>query len=196
MRGAIIAIVVVVVAAVLIFGSATGTYNRLVQASQQVNAAQADVETQLQRRFDLIPNLVESTKAVLAQERAVFEALARARTQYAGTNPGTPERIEAANQYQGAIARLLVIVENYPVLRSNETVQSLMRELASTENQVAYARRNYNMAVQAYDTLVQSFPTTLYAGAFGFRPRPYFQAQPGAEQAPRVNLSVPAPPKP
>jgi len=194
MRGATIAAVIVVVVAVLVYGTFAGTYNRLVQANQQVNAAQADVETQLQRRFDLIPNLVESTKAVLIQERTVFEALATARTQYAGTRPGTPERVEAANQYQSAIARLLVIVENYPVLRSSETVQSLMRELASTENQVAYARRGYNAAVQAYDTMVQSFPTNLLASSFGFRPRPYFQAQPGSEQAPRVNLSVPAKP--
>ena len=80
------------------------------------------------------------------------------------------------------------------MLRSSETVQSLMRELASTENQVAYARRGYNAAVQAYDTMVQSFPTNLLASSFGFRPRPYFQAQPGSEQAPRVNLSVPAKP--
>ena len=193
MRGPVVAVVVVLVVGLLIFGSFSGTYNHLVQASQQVNAAQADVETQLQRRFDLIPNLVESTKAVLVQERTVFAALARARTQYAGTRPGTPDRIEAANQYQSAIARLLVIVENYPVLRSSETVQSLMRELAATENQLAYARRNYNLAVQAYDTMVQSFPTTLLAKPMGFSPRPYFQAQPGAEQAPRVNLSVPAP---
>jgi LemA protein len=194
MRGAAVAAVIVVVAVVLVYGSFAGTYNRLVQANQQVNAAQADVETQLQRRFDLIPNLVESTRGILAQERAVFEAIATARTQYAGTRPGTPERVEAANQVQGALARLLVIVENYPVLRSNETVQSLMRELASTENQVAFARRGYNTAVQAYDTMVQSFPTNLLASSFGFRPRPYFQAQPGSEQAPRVNLSVPAKP--
>src|SRR5690348_5218626 len=185
MRGATIAIVVVVAVVILVYGSLAGTYNRLVQANHQINAAQADVETQLQRRFDLIPNLVEATKAVLAQERVVFDAIASARTRYAGTPPGSPERIDAANQYQSAIARLLVIVENYPVLRSNETVQGLMRELASTENQVAFARRGYNQAVQAYDTAVQTFPTNLLASTFGFRPRPYFQAQPGAEQAPR-----------
>ena len=108
-------------------------------------------------------------------------------------DPKLAERIEAANAYESAIARLLVIVENYPVLRSSETVQGLMRELASTENQVAFARRGYNTAVQAYDTTVQTFPTNLIAGAMGFHPRPYFQAQPGAEQAPRVNLSVPNP---
>jgi LemA protein len=177
MRGATIAIVSVVAAALLIYATFAGTYNRLVQANQQVNAAQAEVETQLQRRFDLIPNLEASTKGVLTQERAVFQALANARTRYSGTSPQTPERIDAANQYQSAIARLLVIVENYPVLRSNETVQGLMRELSATENQVAYARRGYNQAVQAYDTAVQTFPTNLLASTFGYRPRPYFQAQ-------------------
>jgi LemA protein len=194
MRGVTIAIVVVVAAVLLVYGSFAGTYNRLVQANQEVNAKQGDVEAQLQRRFDLIPNLVEATKAAMAQERAVFEAIAAARTRYAGTAAGSPERIEAANQYQSAIGRLLVIVENYPVLRSNETVQGLMRELSSTENQIAYARRGYNQAVQAYDTAVQTFPTTIFASMFGFRPRPYFQAQPGAEQAPHVNIPVPTKP--
>ena len=193
MRGAAIAIGVIVAAGLLVYGTFAGTYNRLVQANQQVNAAQAEVETQLQRRFDLIPNLVESTKAVLTQERTVFGDIAKARTQYAGTQPGSPERIEAANQYEGAIGRLLVIVENSPVLRSSETVQGLMRDLASTENQVAFARRGYNTAVQSYNTMVQTFPTNLLAGTFGFHPRPYFQAQPGAEQAPRVDLTVPPP---
>lgn len=193
MRRPLIVLLVVVVAALLAVSSVTGTYNRLVQARQQVDASQADVETQLQRRFDLIPNLEASARAVLAQERAVFGALAQARTRYAGTQPGTPERIDAANQYQSAIARLLVIVENYPVLRSNETVQSLMRELSATENQVAFARRQYNAAVQIYDTMIQTFPPSLIASSFGFRPRPYFQAQPGSERAPRINLGVPTP---
>ena len=193
MRAALIAVLVVVVIGVVSVSSVAGAYNHLVQLRQQVDAAQADVETQLQRRFDLIPNLVESTRAVLAQERTIFEALARARTQYAGTQPGTPQRIDAANNLEGALARLLVIVENYPVLRSSETVQSLMQQLASTENQLAFSRRQYNTAVQVYDTALQTFPTTLVASAFAFQPRPYFQAQPGAQQAPRVNLGVPTP---
>ncbi len=192
MRGPLVPILVIVLAALVAYSAWVGTYNRLVAARQQVDAAQADVETQLQRRFDLIPNLVEATRAVLTQERTVFEALAQARTRYAGTAPGTPERVQAANQVEGALGRLLVIVENYPVLRSNETVQSLMRELASTENQVAYSRRTYNGAVLAYDTMIQTFPTSLVADG-GFLPRPYFQGQPGVEQAPRVNLSVPSP---
>jgi LemA protein len=193
MRSALIAVLVVVLIGVMAVSSVAGTYNHLVQLRQQVDASQANVETQLQRRFDLIPNLVASTRAVLAQERTVFEALARARTQYAGTQPGTPQRINAANNVEGALGRLLVIVENYPTLRSNDTVQSLMQQLASTENEVAFARRQYNAAVQGYDTAIQTFPTALIASSFGFQPRPYFQAQPGAGQAPRVNLGVPTP---
>ncbi|HYM69116.1 MAG TPA: LemA family protein [bacterium] len=189
MRVATVVVLGLALVGVIVYSTVAGTYNRLVQANQQVSAAQAEVETQLQRRFDLVPNLVEATRATLTQERAVFGAIAQARTHYAGTQAGTPERVEAANQYESAIARLLVIVENYPVLRSNETVQALMRQLASTENEVAFARRGYNASVQAYDTMVQSFPTTLIAGSLGFHPRPYFQAQPGAEQAPRVNLT-------
>jgi len=192
MRTVAVTALVLVAIALVLYSTVAGTYNRLVQVNQQVNAAQAEVETQLQRRFDLIPNLVEATRAVLTQERAVFGAIAQARTHYAGTPPGTPDRVAAANQYEGAIARLLVVVENYPVLRSNETVQSLMQQLASTENQVAFARRGYNAAVQTYDTMVQTFPTALIAPSLGFHPRPYFEAQPGAEQAPRVNLTVPA----
>jgi LemA protein len=189
MRVATVVVLGLALVGVIVYSTVAGTYNRLVQANQQVSAAQAEVETQLQRRFDLVPNLVEATRATLTQERAVFGAIAQARTHYAGTQAGTPERVEAANQYESAIARLLVIVENYPVLRSNDTVQALMRQLASTENEVAFARRGYNASVQAYDTMVQSFPTTLMAGSLGFHPRPYFQAQPGAEQAPRVNLT-------
>jgi len=189
MRIAAVVVLGIALVVAIVYSTVAGTYNRLVQANQQVSAAQAEVETQLQRRFDLVPNLVEATRATLTQERAVFGAIAQARTHYAGTQAGTPERVAAANQYEGAIARLLVIVENYPVLRSNDTVQALMRQLASTENEVAFARRGYNASVQTYDTTVQSFPTTLIAGNLGFHPRPYFQAQPGAEQAPRVNLT-------
>ena len=194
MRTLAVVLLVIVLVGLLAYSSVAGTYNRLVQANQQVSAAQANVETQLQRRFDLVPNLVASTRAALQQERAVFGAIADARTHYAGTQPGSPERVQAANQYEGAIARLLVVVENYPVLRSNDTEQSLMAQLATTENEIAYARRGYNQTVQAYNTTLQSFPTVLFARTLGFQPRPYFEAQPGSEQAPRVDLNIPAKP--
>jgi LemA protein len=191
MRTVAIVLGILVVVGLLIYSAVAGTYNRLVQSNQVVSAAQANVETQLQRRFDLVPNLVASTRSILQQERAVFGEIADARTRYAGTQPGSPERVQAANQYEGAIARLLVVVENYPVLRSSETVQSLMQQLASTENEIAFARNRYNQAVQAYNTMIQSFPTVLYARSLGFESRPYFEAQPGSQQAPRVDLNLP-----
>ena len=176
MRGLAIVALVILLLLVAVGGSLAGTYNRLVQASQQVDQSWANVETQYQRRFDLIPNLVEATKGFLQQERAIFGEIAEARTRYAGAR--TPsERVQAANQLEGALARLLVIVENYPVLRSSETVQRLMAELAGTENEIAFARRAYNQAVLQYNTLVKTFPTNLVAGFLGFRERPFFQAQ-------------------
>jgi len=190
MRGLAIVALVILLLLVAVGGSLAGTYNRLVQASQQVDQSWANVETQYQRRFDLIPNLVEATKGFLQQERAIFGEIAEARTRYAGAR--TPsERVQAANQLEGALARLLVIVENYPVLRSSETVQRLMAELAGTENEIAFARRAYNQAVLQYNTLVKTFPTNLVAGFLGFRERPFFQAQAGAERAPRIDLTIP-----
>jgi LemA protein len=190
MRGLAIVALVILLLLVAVGGSLAGTYNRLVQASQQVDQSWANVETQYQRRFDLIPNLVEATKGFLQQERVIFGEIAEARTRYAGAR--TPsERVQAANQLEGALARLLVIVENYPVLRSSETVQRLMAELAGTENEIAFARRAYNQAVLQYNTLVKTFPTNLVAGFLGFRERPFFQAQAGAERAPRIDLTIP-----
>ncbi|MDR5695568.1 MAG: LemA family protein [Armatimonadota bacterium] len=195
MRGLVIVALVILLLLVVVGGSLAGTYNRLVQASQQVDQSWANVETQYQRRFDLIPNLVEATKGFLQQERAIFGQIAEARTRYAGAR--TPsERVEAANQLEGALARLLVIVENYPTLRSSETVQRLMAELAGTENEIAFARRAYNQTVLQYNTLVKTFPTNLVAGFLGFRERPFFQAQPGAERAPRIDLTIPQQTKP
>jgi len=193
MRGALIAVAVIVVVAVLAVLPAIGTYNRLVQLNQQVEKAWADVETQYQRRFDLIPNLVASTQGFLQQERAVFNAIAEARTRYAGAPRGSEARVEAANQLEGALARLLVIVENYPVLRSSDVVQRLMTDLSGTENEIASARRTYNEVVREYNSTIKTFPTALYAGMFGFKERAFFSAQAGAQQAPRVDLTVPTP---
>ncbi len=193
MRGALIAVAVIIVIVVLAVLPAIGTYNRLVQLNQQVEKAWADVETQYQRRFDLIPNLVASTQGFLQQERAVFNAIADARTRYAGAPRGSEARVEAANQLEGALARLLVIVENYPTLRSSDVVQRLMTDLSATENEVASARRTYNEVVREYNSTIKSFPTALYAGMFGFKERAFFSAQAGAQQAPRVDLTVPTP---
>lgn len=164
------------------------TYNSLVGKSQTVDNQWAQVETQYQRRFDLIPNLVKSTEAVLKQEQKVFGDLARARSQYAGAR--TPnDRAEAATQVESALSRLLVIVENYPQLRSNETVQSLMDELAGTENRIAVERRRYNDTVRDYNVSVTRFPTMLAARLLGYNQRAYFQSAQGAAKVPEVNLN-------
>lgn len=193
-RGSLTALVVIILIFVVLGLPIAGTYNRLVQLNQQVEQAWADVETQYQRRFDLIPNLVAATKGFLAQERAVFDTIAQARTRYAGAPRGSTDRVQAANQLESALARLLVIVESYPVLRSSEVVQRLMADLSATENDVAAARRVYNQAVQQYNATVKTFPTVLVANSLGFKERPFFNAQAGAEQAPKVDLTIPATP--
>ena len=164
------------------------TYNSLVTRSQSVDAQWAQVETQYQRRFDLIPNLVESVKGIMAQEQAVFIAIADARTRYAGAATAT-NQAAAANDVESALARLLVIMENYPELRSIETVTTLMDELAGTENRIAVERGRYNTEVRDYNTAIKRFPTVLIAGMFGFDQRDYFESFPGTDQPPVVDFS-------
>ncbi len=167
----------------------SGGYNQLVSQSQEVKSQWAQVESQYQRRFDLIPNLVEATQSVFEQEQEVFGQIAEARQGYAGA--GTVEdRVEAANQLESALGRLLVIVENYPELKSSETVQDLMTELAGTENRISVERQRYNEAVRSYNTLVMRFPTNLVARLFGFNQETYFEAVETAETAPEVDLEV------
>jgi LemA protein len=179
--GAIIGILVVV------GFSLAGIYNSLVNRSQAVDGQWAQVETQYQRRFDLIPNLVESVKGIMAQEQAVFLAIAEARTRYAGAN--TPEQqAEAANDVESALARLLVIMENYPQLQSIQAVTALMDELAGTENRIAVERGRYNTEVRDYNTAIKRFPTVMVASLFGFDQRAYFESYSGADVAPKVNF--------
>ncbi len=182
---------IVVLVILLIVSPVTGTYNNLVAANQQVDAAWANVEAQYQRRLDLIPNLAEATRGFLTQERTIFEDLAKARARYAGSPPGSSERVAAANQVESALARLLVIVENYPTLRSSDVVQRLMSELASTENEIAAARQTYNQQVRQYNTRLKTFPTVLMARSLGFAEKPYFISATEARQAPKVNLTNP-----
>ncbi len=162
-------------------------YNSLVGKSQAVEAQWAQVETQYQRRFDLIPNLVNSVKGFMAQEKAVFDALAEARTRYAGAKT-VDEKAAAAGEVEVALGRLLVVVENYPELRSSALVSQLMDELAGTENRISVERRRYNDLVRSYNTAIKSFPTNLLAGMFGFSEKSYFQSVSGADQAPKVEF--------
>jgi LemA protein len=163
------------------------SYNRFVSQEEAIKAQWAQVENQLQRRNDLIPNLVETVKGVAQQEKDVFGQIADSRAKLAGAQ--TPEqRIEAANQQSAALARLLVIVENYPQLRSSESFNRLMDELAGTENRISVERMRYNERVQQYNTSRRSFPANITASVFGFKEYPLFNAPPEAERVPKVNF--------
>jgi LemA protein len=163
------------------------SYNQFVSQEESIKTQWAQVENQLQRRNDLIPNLVETTKGFAQQERDVFGQIAESRAKLAGAQ--TPEQtIQAANEQSAALARLLVVVENYPQLRSSETFNRLMDELAGTENRIAVERMRYNERVQEYNTLRRQFPSNITAGVFGFREYPVFNAPPEAERVPRVDF--------
>jgi LemA protein len=185
-RLALVALVVVGMAA----ATSGCSYNRFVTQEEAVKAQWAQVENQLQRRNDLIPNLVESTKGFAQQERDVFTAIADSRARLAGAQT-TEQKIQAANEQTSALARLLVVVENYPQLRSSETFARLMDELAGTENRISTERGRYNERVQEYNTARRSFPANVTAGIFGFQEYPLFQAPESAKIAPKVDFARP-----
>jgi LemA protein len=164
------------------------SYNRFVSQEESIKAQWAQVENQLQRRNDLIPNLVDTVKGVAKQEQDVFGRIADSRAKLAGAR--TPEdTMQAANEQSSALARLLVVVENYPQLRSNESFNRLMDELAGTENRLAVERMRYNERVQEYNTSRRQFPSNVTAGIFGFKEYPLFNAPPEAERVPRVDFN-------
>ena len=166
------------------------SYNTFVGQDEAIKAQWAQVENQLQRRNDLIPNLVETTKGIAQQEQDVFGRIADARAKMAGAT--TPEqRMAAANEQSSALARLLVVAENYPELRSNETFNRLMDELSGTENRVSVERMRYNERVQQYNTTRRSFPSNITASIFGFKEHQLFDAPTAAEQVPKVNFQRP-----
>lgn len=174
-----------IVAVLLIWGFSS--YNGLVTANEGVDNQWAQVETQYQRRFDLIPNLVESVKGIMTQEKEVFTAIADARTRYSGAQT-VDEKAQAAGQVESALGRLLVITENYPQLKSSETVQTLMSQLEGTENRVSVERVRYNDTVQSYNLKTKRFPGMIFANLFGFDARPYFEAAEGSDTAPKVSF--------
>jgi LemA protein len=172
------------------FASSGCSYNRFVSEEEAVKAQWAQVDNQLQRRNDLIPNLVESTKGFAQQERDVFQAIADSRAKLAGAQ--TPEqRIQAANEQSSALARLLVVVENYPQLKSSETFARLMDELAGTENRIAVERMRYNERVQQYNTSRRQFPANITASIFGFDEYPLYEVPDPAKVAPKVDFGRP-----
>ncbi|WP_432408982.1 LemA family protein [Wukongibacter sp. M2B1] len=182
---------IVVIAIVAIIGIAgmwvVGIYNGMITMSENVDAQWAVVESKLQRRYDLIPNLVNSVKGIMTQEQEVFKNIADARAKLAGAST-TTEEVNASSELEGALSRLLVVMENYPELRSVESVNNLMDELAGTENRISVERDRYNMAVKEYNSSIKRFPRNLLAGMLGFADKPYFEATEGAETAPEVQL--------
>ena len=173
--------------AFVVLGSTGCSYNTFVSQEEAIKAQWAQVENQLQRRNDLIPNLVESVKGITQQEQEVFGRIADSRAKLAGES--TPEQqIQAANEQSQALARLLVVVENYPQLRSSESFNRLMDELSGTENRIAVERMRYNERVQEYNTSRRQFPGNITASLFGFKEHPLFNAPTAAEQVPKVNF--------
>lgn len=175
-------------ALVLLALAASGCgYNTLVSEREQVDSAWSEVQNQLQRRNDLIPNLVATVKGYAKQEEKVLVQVTEARSRVAGAR--TPaETMAASNELSGALARLLVVVERYPELKSNENFLRLQDELAGTENRLTVARKRYNDAVQGYNTTARRFPTNLVAMLFGFEAREYFEAPDAAREPPRVSF--------
>lgn len=162
-------------------------YNSLVSLSEQVDQQYGVLESKLQRRYDLIPNLENTVKGYLSHEEKVFSDIANARA--ALTNAGSvQEKIEADNQLESALSRLLVVVENYPELKANKQITALMDELAGTENRISVERDNYNKVVMEYNKKIKSFPSNMIASAFNFTEKKYFKADDGASIAPKVEF--------
>jgi len=192
MKTGVIVLVVVAVIALLVGGAYVGSRNQMVTKNEAVKSAWAEVDVVLQRRADLIPNLVETVKGFAAQEQTVFHDIASARSALLGAK--TPsDKIAANGQLDGAIGRLLLIVENYPQLKSNENFLRLQDELAGTENRIAVERKRYNDALQDYNTFVGLFPNSVFAGWAGFhRNDAYFAASESSRVAPKVQFPQPS----
>jgi LemA protein len=193
---------VVILVVLIIAGVAFSSYNTLVTKRQNVNAQWSMVENQMQRRADLIPNIVGTVKGIAGLEERVFTKVAEARSQLLSTmqnpNSTTEDKMAADNKFNQALrdggllgtgGRFLSITENYPQLKSNESFLKLQDELAGTENRLATARRDYTLAAQDYNTTRSRIPTVLIAGMMGFKEQPYFKADEGARQAPKVDFS-------
>jgi len=182
-----IVIGVLVLAIVIVAGSLVGTYNNLVALNEGTEASWAQVETVLQRRYDLIPNLVATVRGFADQEQEVLTEVTRLRSQW-GEATTTNEQAAVAGQLEGALGRLMIVVERYPELRSNQNFLALQDELAGTENRIATERRRYNDSVQAYNTAIRRFPASILAGMTGFERRDFFESVADAEAAPAVEF--------
>lgn len=196
MKKALIPIIVIALVGLFIYTKAVGVYNMFVQNEETVDGTWAEVETQYQRRADLIPNLVNTVKGYADFEQetltGVIEARAKATSINLNADDLTPENLarfqEAQDQLSGALSRLLVSVERYPDLKANQNFLELQAQLEGTENRIAVARRNFNQSVQSYNSTLRTFPNNLFAGWYGFERKGYFEAAAGAENAPTVQF--------
>ncbi|HEY4052511.1 MAG TPA: LemA family protein [Terriglobales bacterium] len=188
-----IAFITIVVILLLCVGKYISVKNTLVQKNEAVKSAWSEVDVVLQRRADLIPNLVETVKGITKQEQAVFGEIAQARSQLLSAS-APADKIAANQRLDGALGRLLAIAENYPQLKSNENFLRLQDELAGTENRISVERKRYNDTLQDYNTYVQQFPASLFAAGAGFKPNTaYFQASEQSREVPKVNFNSPEP---
>ena len=183
----IVAVILLLVIALPVI-SAIGTYNQLVAMDEAVDANWIQVENLMQRRYDLIPNLVEVTKGYAAHEEEIFTEIANARARI-GQGGSREEVIDANDQLSGALSRLLVLTENYPQLQASDQFIRLQDELAGTENRLAVARQDYNNTVRSFNEKIRRFPTNLLANILGFDSQPYFEMSPAASEAPQVNFN-------
>lgn len=196
MKKAIIPILIIVVVGIFIYTKAVGTYNQFVQTEEVINGQWAEVETQYQRRADLIPNLVNTVKGYAEFEQETLTEVVNARAKATSINLNadnlTPENIEAYQQAQdqlsGSLSRLLVTVEKYPDLKANQGFLDLQAQLEGTENRISVARRNFNQSVQSYNSNLRTFPNSVFAGWYGFDTKGYFESVAGAENAPTVQF--------
>ncbi len=188
LSGGIIALIVAVVLIVIGVGWGVGSYNSLVSLRENVTTQSANIDTQLQRRTDLIPNLVNTVKGYAAHETEIMTAVSDARARLAGAE-GMAEKAEADQALNSALSRLLMVVENYPDLKADAQYTSLMDELAGTENRIAVARSDYNAVVRDYNKRIKTFPTVILANLFGFEEAEYFEAAEGSETPPTVDFS-------
>ncbi|MBW2194485.1 MAG: LemA family protein [Deltaproteobacteria bacterium] len=183
----LIVIAVIILALVIPYSYLKGTYNSLVQMDETVKGAWAQVENQLQRRYDLIPNYVETVKGYAKHEKEVFVKVTQARSRVAGAGT-VKEKMEANNRLSSALARLLVVVERYPQLKANTNFIRLQDELAGTENRIAVERRRFNESVRVYNTKVRSFPTNFIANMFGFEKAVFFEVPKEKQEVPKIKF--------